>query len=181
MTSTLTIRELFVSPSDARLSAGITMPPPPAAIAPFVTGLDWDNMGGRVLDLLDINIVDVLVGGWKAHQEVKRELEMTIADPTRAAMVALAHHSIDSTHTPAIEFRAQGRKLFTLSFPVELTFDVDAVDLTVRTGAIREISPGRVKVRGTVKLENTVLLERALTPIELPGRMALDGDLTAAL
>jgi hypothetical protein len=181
MTSTLTIRELFVSTSDGNMSAGLTMPPPPAAIAPFVAGLDWDNMGGRVLDLLDINIVDVLLGGWKAHQEVRRELELTIADPSRTAVVVLAHHSIDSTHTPSIEFRAQGRKVFALSFPVELAFEVDAVELTLRTGAIREVRPGKVKVRGTVKLENTVLLERALAPIELPGRMVLAADLTAVL
>ena len=181
MTSIPTVRELFVSTSDATMSAALTLPPPPAAIAPFVTGMDWDNMGGRVLDLLDINIVDVLLGGWKAHQEVRREIELTTADPSRTAKVVLAHHSIDSTHTPSIEFRAQGRKVFSLAFPVELAFDVDAVELTIRTGAICEVRTGDVKVRGTLKLENTVLVERALAPIELPGRMLLAPDLTAAV
>ena len=114
-----------------------------------------------MLDLLDINVVDVLVGGWKAHRDVHRERGRTATDPTRTAMVQLTHHTIYSVHTPAIELRAQGRKVLEVSFPVELTLELDAVRLTIRGGAIREIHPGEVKVRGTMKLENTVVLERS--------------------
>ena len=139
-----------------------------------MTGFEWERLGARVLDLLDINVVDVLVGGWKAHQDVHRELGRTATDPSRTAMVGLTHHTIDSTHTPAIELRAQGRKVLEVSFPVELTLEIDAVRLTIRGGAIREIHPGEVKVRGTMKLENTVVLERQLSAITLPGRIVLD-------
>jgi hypothetical protein len=73
-----------------------------------------------------------------------------------------------------MELRVQGRKLLELSFPVELTIEIDAVDLTLRRGTVHEIRAGEVNVRGTVKLENTVLLERKLAPIALPGRIVLD-------
>jgi hypothetical protein len=146
----------------------------------MVTGSEWEGMGERVLDLLDINVIDVMLGGWKAHQDVRREISFTAVDPSRTATVQLTHHTIDSTHTPSIELRAQGRKIFELSFPVELTFEIDAVRLTIRGGAVREIHPGEIKVRGTMKLENTVVLERQLSAITLPGRIVVDAPASTA-
>jgi hypothetical protein len=140
----------------------------------LVTGFEWDRVGERLLDLLDINVVDVLLGGWKAHQDVRRELGRTATDPSRTAMVQLTHHTIESTHTPSIELRAQGRKVLEVSFPMRLNVEIEAVRLTIRGGAIREIHPGEVKVHGTMKLENTVVLERQLSAITLPGRIVLD-------
>lgn len=174
MTSSLTMRDLFISTHTGTLDAGLRLPPPPDGLTSLITGFEWDRLGERVLDLLDINVVDVLVGGWKAHQDVRRELGRTATDPSRTAMVELTHHTIDSTHTPAIELRAQGRKVLEVSFPVELTIEIAAVRLTIRGGAIREIHSGEVKIRGTMKLENTVVLERQLSAITLPGRIVLD-------
>jgi hypothetical protein len=173
MTSNLTVRDLFISTHTGTLDAGLRLPPPPDGLTSLVTGFEWDRLGERVLDLLDVNVVDVLVGGWKNHQDVHRELGRTATDPTRTAMVQLTHHTIESTHAPAIELRAQGRKVLEVSFPVELSLEIDAVRLTIRGGAIREIHPGEVKVRGTMKLENTVVLERQLSAITLPGRIVL--------
>jgi hypothetical protein len=150
----------------------------PALLATAMSGPEWQAMGARVLDLLDINVVDVLLGGWKAHREVRRELELTAADSTRRAVVELAHHSIESTHTPAIELRTHGRKLLELSFPLELLFEIEAVTLTVRRGAVSEVRPGGVKVRGTMQLENTVVLERQLSELTLPGRITFDAPPT---
>lgn len=174
MTSNLTVRDLFISTHTGTLDAGLRLPPPPDGLTSLLTGFEWERLGARVLDLLDINVVDVLVGGWKAHRDVHRELDRTATDPSRTAMVQLTHHTIYSVHTPAIELRAQGRKVLEVSFPVELTLEIDAVRLTIRGGAIREIHPGDVKVRGTMKLENTVVLERQLSAITLPGRIVLD-------
>jgi len=127
-----------------------------------------------VLDLLDIDIVDVLLGGWKAHQEVRRQLRTTAADPSRLARVHLARHTIRSTHAPSVEFRLHGKTLVELTFPMELAFEIEAVELLLRAGSVREIRPGDARFRGTVKLEHTVLLQRELSPIALPGRIDLD-------
>ena len=174
MTANLTVRDLFISTDNGTLDAGLRLPAPPEGVTSLVTGFEWASMGERVLDLLDINIVDVLLGGWKVHQDVRRERGYTAADPSRTAVVQLTRHTIESQHTPSIELRAQGRKILEVSFPVELTLEIEAVRLTIRGGAIREIHPGEVKVRGTMKLENTVVFERQLSAITLPGRIVLD-------
>jgi hypothetical protein len=170
---TPTLRDLFVSTNTGTLDAGLRLPPPPDSLVQLVTGPEWSGIGERVLDLLDINVVDVLVGGWRSHRDVRRELRQTLEDPSRTALVNMVQHSIESTHTPSIEVRSHGRKLFALSFPLELTFEVDAVALTIRGGAIREIRPGAVTVRGTLKLENSVLLQRERAALKLPGTIQL--------
>ena len=175
---TPTLRELFVSTNNGTLDAGLRLPPP-EGLAELAAGFEWAGVGERVLDLLDINVVDVLIGGWRSHQDVRRELRLTADNPSRKAMVHLAHHSIQSTHTPSVEVRAQGRTLAEMSFPLELTFEIEAVGLTLHGGAIREIRPGEVKVRGTLKLENSVLLEREHAPIALPGTISLAAPSTA--
>lgn len=173
MTSMLTVRELFVSADDGKLGASLRLPLLPKDVAQLVTGIEWKALGEHVFDLLDLNVVDILLAGWKKHQGVRRALRETAVDPSRTAVIHIAHHTLDSTHTPSIELRAQGRKVIELSFPIELAFDIEAVELTVRAGAVREIRPGGVKVRGTVKLENTVILERELSSIKLPGQILL--------
>ena len=176
MTSTLTVRELFVSAERGSGSASLRLPLVPEGLSQVVTGAEWSGIGERVLDLLDLNVVDILLGGWRKQQEVRRELRETAADPSRTAVVHLARHTLESTHAPSMELRAQGRRLVELSFPMDLAFEIEAAELTLRAGAVREVRTGDVKVRGTVKLENTVVLERQLSSIRLPGRMLLDAD-----
>jgi hypothetical protein len=174
---TPTLRDLFVSTNTGTVDAGLRLPPPPDSVVQLVTGAEWSGMAERVLDLLDINVIDVLVGGWKGHREVRRELRQTRDDPSCTALVTLARHAIESTHTPSLEVRAQGKKVFDLSFPLELTFEIEAVALKIRGGAIREARPGAVTVRGTLKLENSVLLQREHAPFKLPGTIRFDEPL----
>ena len=60
MTSTLTVRELFVS-SDGGTGAGLRLPPVPHGLAQVVTGFEWNGLGERVFDLLDLNVIDILL------------------------------------------------------------------------------------------------------------------------
>ena len=176
MTSTLTVRQLFVSAERGSGGASLRLPLVPEGLSQMMTAVEWSGIGERVFDLLDLNVVDILLGGWKKQQEVRRELRETAADPSRTAIVHLARHTLESTHAPSMELRAQGRRLVELSFPVDLAFEIEAAELTLRAGAVREVRTGDVKVRGTVKLENTVVLDRQLSSISLPGRILLDAE-----
>jgi hypothetical protein len=176
MTSTLTVRDLFVSSNGGAVGAGLRLPAVPDGLSQLVTGFEWNGLGERVFDLLDLNVVDILLGGWKTQQDVREQLRATAADPSRTVVVSLARHTIESSHIPSIELRAHGRALLQLSFPIELAFQIEAVELTLRAGDVREVRSGEVKVRGTVKLEGTVILERELSAIALPGRIVLGAD-----
>jgi hypothetical protein len=174
MTSPLTARDLFVSVDAAGVAAGLRLPPVPEGVSSLISGFEWRNLGERVFDLLDLNIVDILIGGWSTYHEVQAQLRATRDEPGRTVLVQLAHHTLASSHASSIELRAQGRKVLELSFPIELAFEIDAAELTLRGGRVREIRAGDVQARGTVKLENTVILERKLSPLRLPGRIVVE-------
>jgi hypothetical protein len=167
-----TLRDLFrVDDLEGRVT-------PIASLASL--GLEWRGLSERILDVLDVNVVDVLVAGWKKHEEVRVQLRATAMDPARVAMVHLAEHTLTSSHAPSVEVRSHGRVMATLSIPIEIAFEIEAVQLTMRRGEVCEIRPGQVTVRGTVKLEHTVLLERELAPIRLPGTIAMTAEAAGA-
>lgn len=167
--TTLTLRDLFAGEVNI---AGV---PALGAVAGLVDGVDLASLGERALDVLDLNVVDLLVNGWRRHAEVRKQLQTTAEDPSRTALVHLAEHTVESSHAPSVEVRAQGQVLVTLTLAVEIAFEVEAVALTIRGGEIREVRPGRITARGSLKLENSVILERELATIHLPGRVEIAG------
>lgn len=174
-TTALTVRDLFFAAGDDDAGAAIRLPDLSHALGAVVSGFEWQGLGQRVVDLLDVNVADILLGAWQKHAEVREQLRATAADPAKTALVSIGQHTIESSHAPSIEVRAQGRRLLELSFPIELAFDVSAVGLMVRGGSVCEIRAGTVTVRGTVKLQNTVILTRDSSPIAIPGRIVLAG------
>lgn len=48
---------------------------------------------------------------WKNHSEVRAQLRVTAADPSRTVFVHIRHHILDSTHHPSIEVRGAGAPL----------------------------------------------------------------------
>jgi hypothetical protein len=164
-----TLREVFV----ARSADG--QEPPFAALSRYLGGIEWHGLHEHVFDVLDVSVLDILLAGWKKHAEVRAQLRATLSDPSRTALVHLATHRLESTHTPSIQVRSQGIVMATLSFSIQVAFEVDAVELTIRCGEIQVVRPGQVAVRGTVKAESTPILERKLAPLRLPGRITVGG------
>jgi hypothetical protein len=166
-TALLTLRDLFsgtVKQADA---------PALGALEHLVNGVHWTMLCDHALDVLDLNVIDLLISGWRRHAEIRNQMRITALDPTRTALVHVAEHTIESTHTPSLEVRVEGRPLATLTLPVEMAFDIEAVSLLIRGGEIREVRPGRIMARGTVKLESSVILQRDLARIEFPGTLVI--------
>jgi hypothetical protein len=164
-TPLVTLRDMFV-PAKGEI-------PALTAIARAAGGLQWRALYERSFDVLDINVVDVLVAGWKKQSEVRELLQATAADPTRTALVQLAEHTLESTHKPSMEVRSAGKVVARLTFTIEAAFELDAVELVLRHGRVEEVRPGRVTASGTVKLENSVILERKAAPLTLPGKIVI--------
>ncbi len=162
------------APIDGRRS--VSQPPPvPVPVASLLGAIEWQGVYDKVTDLLDINVADVMLGGWKKCAEVRRQVRASRADPSRTVLVHLGSHTITSEHRPSIEIRHDGRALADIVFPMALKFEVDAVELTLKGGEVTEVRTGDVRMKGTVKVENTVILERSLAPIRLPGKIAFSG------
>jgi hypothetical protein len=167
-----TLRDLFALNANTAGHRDAPEPPPSAAaIAVHLGPFGWNGVYEKVSDLLDVSVGDVLAGGWRSCGEVRRRIAESRLDPSRTVLVHLGTHTITSEHHPSVEIRSEGRRIAELVFPVAVEFAVDAVELTVRGGAVVEARTGDVRARGTVKLEEAVLFERESAPLPLPGKM----------
>jgi hypothetical protein len=175
MSTSLTVRDLFVGATGGvnEDDATVHMPPVPETLSALVTGFEWQGLGNRVLDLLGQPVIDVMLAAWVTHDEVVTRLHETTVDPSATVLVHLASHTLESTHRPSLELWVEQRRVLELSFLVALTFDIDVVELTVRSGAVCAIRIRAVNARGTVRLGQAVILERRMSPLMLPPRITL--------
>jgi hypothetical protein len=166
-----TLRDLFAENGAGGPREASQPPPAAAAIAAKLGPFDWKSVHDKLGDLLDVNVADVLVGGWRTIGDVRKRLGESRLDPSRTVLMHLGSHTITSEHRPSIEIRADGRAVAELVFPVAVEFEIKAVELTVRGGAVVEAHTGEVRAKGTVKLDDAVLFERESAPLPLPGKM----------
>ena len=67
-----------------------------------------------------------------------------------------------------------------IEFLIKLLFNLKGFVLKVQNGAIQEIQSGACEIKGTVSYAGQVIVEKKLSPINLPGRIdvpALIGSL----
>jgi hypothetical protein len=129
----------------------------------------------KIADLLDISILDVLVGGWNTYRGLRKYLDKEKYPPTQSILVPLAEHTVKSEHHPYIEILINNEPAIKIAFEATLTFAARNVILLVQDGKIKGVRTGEIKGKGTIKCEGALLLEQDFRAIPLPGSVDL-GD-----
>jgi hypothetical protein len=148
-----------------------------AALAKAAPGLPLgtllEGVSKAVQDALDVPVADVLIGAWQRARDLRAALETTRESADGTVLVPLLSHAIASEHRPYVDIGVEGVPLARLVFPVKAEFRLEGVVVRVKQGQIADILAGSVKVKGTLKFGDLVLLERALAPISIPGVLAV--------
>jgi hypothetical protein len=110
--------------------------------------------------LVNLDVVDVLVGGWRKHRALRGAAERTKIPPGGPEQVELASHRITTAHRPYLDITVNGAKLATLHFDLGLTLDVDAMIGTVRQARLVAIQGGRCTVTAGLGCEGVPLASR---------------------
>ena len=79
-----------------------------------------------------------------------------------------------------VEMRVKELPVKKIEFLVKLLFNLKGFVLKVQNGAIQELQTGACEIKGTVSYAGQVIVEKKLSPINLPGRIdvpALIGSL----
>jgi hypothetical protein len=156
----------------------------PAAIAQRLRSADLGQDIGRVLDrvppltrdtaigqvsataaeLLDVNLADVVVAGWRQHEDLTGAARRTLAAPGSVELVELASHRITAHQDPYVSVLVDGHQVGSVRFRITLGFSVSALLAEVRQGrlAIQDITvvtrqehfdlPGMVALRQGIRL-----------------------------
>lgn len=131
--------------------------------------------GGKLQELLDVNLASVVAGAWNKHQDLRKYCEQSKYKPNETVQVALVDHKIRSNHEPHIDFLVNGVKTGELKFDVKLTLAVQGLELSIQGGRIKALRIGSCKASGEVLLEGMRIAKQSSKRFELGDEISL-GD-----
>jgi hypothetical protein len=123
--------------------------------------------------LLDLDLGDILMSGWRKYTDLTKAAERTLASPGSEEIVVLATHRVSSTHHPSVELLVDGVTVHTFAFELTVVFDLTGVAAVIRQGGLVALRGGECVITATLTLERT--------PLELSRKGRVDLALVIAL
>jgi hypothetical protein len=122
--------------------------------------------------LLKVDLIEVLVDGWREHEDIRSAARRTLAMPGSKELVGLVPHRINTFQQPAVSILIDGRRVHTLQLGLSVLFEVTGLVAGVSGGRLAAVHSGRGEVGVALTVhEIEVLTKRA--SLELPGVVAL--------
>lgn len=90
-------------------------------------------------DILDVDLTNVLVGGWKKGREILKYADGGKYPPEATYLVHLAEHTIASEHRPYIEILVDEQPVGRVEFKIKIALTLQGVILRIQGGHIRSI------------------------------------------
>src|SRR5262245_34876083 len=100
--------------------------------------------------LLDFDLGDLLIYGWRIHGRLVDAGKETLASPGRQVVVQLGSHQVTSTHNPTIDVLIDGVRVHTFRFQVTAVFDIDLAAAIVQDGRLISLKAGDGSVTATL-------------------------------
>jgi hypothetical protein len=126
--------------------------------------------------LLNLNLMDVLVAGWREHHDLISAARRTLAAPDSTELIQLATHRITERQQPYVSVLVDNHRVATLNIDLSIVFDVSAVLAGIRAGRLTALHSGHCDVTATLALEGTDVITKR-TRLELPGVISLGGGI----
>lgn len=106
-----------------------------------------------VAPLLEMNLVDVLVAGWKKHAALVGAARTSLETPGSEVPVSLATHRITSTQEPSVQLEVDGLDAGSVDLRIELNAIIHGLVGVVSAGGLTSLQIGRVELKGTLLCE----------------------------
>lgn len=130
------------------------------------------ELASKTDELLSANLADVVITGWKRYDALRQAARRTHAAPTTEEIVALAAHTVQSSHRPAIEVFIDGASVATINVELKIVVAIDGALAVVRQGWLTGLRTGTFTVRASLAVQQKVFAERQW-PFDLPGAVQL--------
>ena len=122
--------------------------------------------------LLKVDLVDVLVRGWREHRDIVSAARRTLAAPGSTELVSMATHEVTLDQRPSISVLVDGQQVATLQLGLSIVFDVDALLLGISGGRLVAVHTGNCDITATLAIQGTDVLIRN-AHLQLPGVIPL--------
>jgi hypothetical protein len=118
------------------------------------------EIGTVAQGLIDLDLGDVLVAGWRKYSALTNAAERTLAMPGSEEVVVLATHRVTSTHRPSVDLLVDGAKVNTFDFELKIVFDVVGLVAVVTSGDLVALRGGSCVITATLAIEGAQLGQR---------------------
>ena len=118
--------------------------------------------------LLRVDLVSVLVRGWRQHRDIVSAARRTLAAPGSTELISMSSHEITLDQRPSISVLVDGQRVATLQLGLSIVFDLHALLLGIHGGRLTALRSGRCDITATLTVQGTDLLVRR-AHLELPG------------
>ena len=118
-------------------------------------------------DLLNLDLVDVLVTGWRKHAALAAAARRTAAAPGTSEVVDLATHHITMAQRPYIDLLCDGVRVGRVQLELRLDFTVAGLVAVVRAGRLVAVQAGHCTIAATLLIEGEQVATRSAR-LDLP-------------
>ena len=113
-----------------------------------------------VAALLKVDLIGVLVRGWREHRDIVSAARRTLAAPGSTELVSMSTHEVTVDQRPSVSVLVDGQPVATLKLGLSIVFDVNALLLGISGGRLVAVHAGRCEVTTTLAVQGTDLLVR---------------------
>lgn len=122
--------------------------------------------------LQKVDLIGVLVHGWREHADIVAAARRTLADPASTELVSMSEHEVKLEQRPYVRVLVDGRPVATLRLGLSVVYDISTLLLVIVRGRLTGVRSGRCTIIASLSVQDTDLLVKQV-PLELPGVMAL--------
>jgi hypothetical protein len=122
--------------------------------------------------LLKVDLIDVLVAGWRDHRDITAAARRTLVTPASKELVGLAPHRVTTIQQPSVSILIDGRRVHTLQLGLSILLDVTGLVAGVAVGRLAGIHSGRCEIGVALTVHEIEILTKR-SHLELPGVVAL--------
>ncbi len=126
----------------------------------------------QAAELLDVDLIGLLLAGWRAHRDLTSAARRTLAAPGSAELVDLIKHQITASQQPSVTILVDRRQVATVKLDLTVDFDIGAVVAGIKAGLLVAIHSGHCDATATLAIQETDVLTKHAR-FELPGVIPL--------
>ena len=122
--------------------------------------------------LLKIDLMEVLVSGWREHRDIFTAARRTLDMPGSKELVGLAPHRVTTVQQPSVGILVDNHRVHTLQLGLSIFFEVTGLVAGIHAGRLAAIHAGRGDLGVALTIHELEVLTNR-THLELPGVKSL--------
>ena len=147
----------------------------------WMNATEWQGLSQGVADhvcgFLQDDLVGVFAGAWSKFSELRKCARETRKEGTTMD-VSLASHDFTYEIEPLVDVLLDGVKVAEIPFKIELTCEVNGLDLFLKQGCVYQVRSGKCDCKAEIYCAEKLVWTRTLASVNLPGELHLSRPIT---